>query len=157
MTSGIRTNGAGPPPVRSDVPQIDEQLAQLPMAELLRRLSDQASLLAREEVALAKAELAQKGKRASRGAGMFGGAAFFALYGVGALVAAAILALSLALASWLAAAIVGAALLIVAGIAALAGRAQVKRATPAMPQQTVETVKEDVQWAKTRAQTARHH
>lgn len=158
MTSGIRTNGAGPPhPAQSEEPRGDEQLAQLPMAELLRRLSDQASLLVREEVALAKAELAQKGKRAGRGAGMFGGAAVFALYGVGALVAAAILALSLALASWLAALIVAVVLFLVAGAAALAGRAQVKRATPAMPQQTVETVKEDVQWAKTRAQTARQH
>lgn len=150
--SGIRTNGSGPPPA-----QHDEQLAQLPMAELLRRLSDQASLLVREEVALAKAELGEKGKRAGRGAGMFGGAALFALYGVGALVAAAIVALSLAVATWLAALIVGAALLLLAGIAALAGKAQVRRATPAMPQQTVETVKEDVQWAKTRAQTARQH
>ena len=149
--SGIPTNGAG----RHDGQQ--EDLAHLPMAQLLRRLSDQTSLLVREEVGLAKAELAEKGKRASRGAGMFGGAGVFALYGVGALTAAAILALSLAVASWLAALIVGVLFLAIAGVAALAGKKQVQQATPPMPQQTVETVKEDVQWAKTRARTARQH
>lgn len=138
-------------------PQTEQQLSELPMAQLLRRLSDQTSLLAREEVALAKAELSEKGRRASRGAGMFGAAALLALYGVGALIAAGIVALALALSTWLSALIVGAALLLLAGIAALAGRAQVRRATPPMPRQTVETVKEDVQWAKSRAQTARRH
>lgn len=135
----------------------EEQLAGLPMATLLRRLSDQTSLLAREEVALAKAELGEKARRAGRGAGMFGGAAVFALYGVGALTAGIILVLSLALASWLAALIVAAAYFLIAGIAALAGKRQVDRAGPAMPEQTVETVKEDVRWTKQRAQMARHH
>jgi uncharacterized membrane protein YqjE len=150
--SSIRSNGAGP-----HDPAHDEQLAELPMAQLLRRLSDQASLLVREEVALAKAELAEKGRRAGRGAGMFGGAAVFGLYGVGALVTAAIVALSLAVATWLAALIVAVVLFAIAGVAALAGKRQVQQATPAMPEQTVETVKEDVQWAKIRARTARQH
>lgn len=149
--SGIGANGPGSRDGHH------EQLSALPMAQLLRRLSDQTSLLVREEVALAKAELSEKGRRASRGAGMFGGAAVFGLYGVGALTAAAILALSLAVASWLAALIVGVVLLALAGIAALAGKKQVERATPPMPQQTVETVKEDVRWARTRARTARQH
>lgn len=148
----VRTNGVGP-----HDPTHDEQLAELPMAQLLKRLSDQATLLVREEVALAKAELAEKGKQAGQGAGLFGGAAVAALYGVGALTTAAILALSLALASWLAALIVAVVLFAVAAVAALAGKKRVKRATPPMPEQTVETVKEDVQWAKTRARTARQH
>lgn len=148
----VRTNGVGP-----QDPTHDEQLAELPMAQLLKRLSDQATLLVREEVALAKAELSEKGKQAGQGAGMFGGAAVAALYGVGALTTAAILALSLALASWLAALIVAVVLFAVAAGAALAGKKRVKRATPPMPEQTVETVKEDVQWAKTRARTARQH
>lgn len=131
------------------------ELAELPMATLLRRLSDQTSLLAREEVALAKAELGEKARLAGRGAGMFGGAGVLALYGVGALTAAAILALSLVLAEWLAALAVGVLLLAIAGLAALVGRSQVRRATPAMPAQTVETVKEDVRWTTLRARTAR--
>ncbi|MDO8212950.1 phage holin family protein [Conexibacter sp. CPCC 206217] len=150
--SSIPTNGAGP-----HDPTRQEQLEELPMAQLLRRLSDQASLLVREEVALAKAELAEKGKHVGRGAGMFGGAAILALYGVGALVTAAIVALSLALATWLAALIVAVVLFAIAGGAALAGKRQVQQATPPLPQQTVETVKEDVAWAKTRARTARQH
>ncbi|MDO8185009.1 phage holin family protein [Conexibacter sp. JD483] len=151
--SSIRSNGAAGP----HDPTHDEQLAELPVAQLLRRLSDQASLLVREEVALAKAELAEKGKHAGRSAGMFGGAAVFGLYGVGALVTAAIVALSLAVATWLAALIVAIVLFALAGIAALAGKKQVQQATPPVPEQTVETVKEDVQWAKTRARTARQH
>jgi uncharacterized membrane protein YqjE len=150
--SGIGTDGAGSRELTRD-----EQLAALPTAQLLKRLSDQASLLVREEVALAKAELAEKGRRAGRGASMFGGAAVCALYGVGALTAAAILALSLALASWLAAVIVAVVLFAIAAGAALAGKRQVEQAAPPLPQQTVETVKEDVQWAKTRARTARQH
>ena len=149
--SGIGTNGSGPHATR------EEELSHLPMAQLLRRLSDQTSLLVREEVALAKAELAEKGRRAGKGAGMFGGAAVCALYGVGALVTAAIVALSLAVATWLAALIVAVVLFAVAGVAALAGRSQVQKAGRPVPEQTVETVKEDVQWASTRARTARQH
>lgn len=146
-----------PPEVGGPDGNRDEQLSELPMAALLRRLSDQTSLLVREEVALAKAELGEKARRAGRGAGMFGGAGVFALYGVGALTAAIILVLSLALASWLAALIVAVVYFAIAGIAALAGKKQVEQATPAMPEQTVETLKEDVRWTKQRAQTARQH
>ena len=86
------------------------------MAELVRQLSDQTTLLARQEVALAKAELAEKGKRAGLGAGMFGGAGVAGAYAVGALVAAAILGLATAVDGWLAALIVGLVLAAVAGL-----------------------------------------
>lgn len=145
------------PPAGGSNGNREEQLAELPMAALLRRLSDQTSLLVREEVALAKAELGEKARKAGRGAGMFGGAGAVALYGFGALTAAIVLALSLALASWLAALIVAVVYFAIAGIAALAGKKQVEQATPAMPEQTVETVKEDVRWTKQRARTARQH
>jgi uncharacterized membrane protein YqjE len=146
-----------PPEVGGSNGNREEQLSELPMATLLRRLSDQTSLLVREEVALAKAELGEKARRAGRGASMFGGAGAFALYGFGALTAAIVLVLSLALASWLAALIVAVVYFAIAGIAALAGKKQVEQATPAMPEQTVETLKEDVRWTKQRAQTARQH
>jgi Putative Actinobacterial Holin-X, holin superfamily III len=133
----------------------EERLAELPMAALLRRLSDQTSLLVREEVALAKAELAEKGRHAGKGAGMFGAAGSFGFYAFGALTAAAILALDLILPGWLAATIVGVAYALIAGIAALAGRRQLRQAGPAVPEQTVETLKEDVRWTKARAQAAR--
>jgi MFS family permease len=125
------------------------------LAELVKQLSEQSSRLARAEVELAKAELAVKGKRAGIGAGMFGGAAMFGFYAVGGLVATAILALSTAVAGWLAALIVTAVLAAIAGVLALQGKTKVKQATPPVPEQTTESVKEDVQWAKTRAQAGR--
>ena len=124
------------------------------LAELVKQLSEQSSRLARQEVELAKAELAYKGKRAGIGAGMFGGAGVFGFYGLGALTAAAILALSLAVAGWLAALIVAAVYGAIAGILALQGKHKVQQATPPVPEEATESVKEDVQWAKTRAQQA---
>ncbi len=125
------------------------------LAELVKQLSEQTSRLARQEVELAKTELAEKGKRAGLGAGMFGGAAMFAFYAVGALTATAILGLSKAVAAWLAALIVTAVLGAIAGVLALTGKSKVQQATPPVPEQATESVKEDVEWAKTRAQAAR--
>jgi hypothetical protein len=125
------------------------------MAELVKQLSAQSSRLARQEVELAKAELAVKGKRAGIGAGMFGGAGVFGVYALGALIATAILALSTAVAAWLAALIVTLIVGAIAGVLALQGRTKVQQATPPVPEQATESVKEDVQWAKTRAQQAR--
>ena len=125
------------------------------VAELVKQLSEQASRLARQEVELAKAELAVKGKRAGIGAGMFGGAGVFGFYALGALVATAILALATAVAAWLAALIVAVLLGAIAGVLALQGKNKVQQATPPVPEQATESVKEDVQWARTRAQRAR--
>ncbi|HEX4281880.1 MAG TPA: phage holin family protein [Solirubrobacteraceae bacterium] len=126
-----------------------------PIGELVKQLSEQSSRLARQEVELAKAELAIKGKKAGMGAGMFGGAGVFGFYGFGALVAAAVLALATAVTAWLAALIVAAVLAAVAGILALQGKRKVSQATPPVPEQATESVKEDVEWAKTRAKSAR--
>jgi hypothetical protein len=125
------------------------------IAELVKQLSEQTSSLARQEVELAKAELAVKGKRAGIGAGMFGGAGIFGFYALGAVTATAILALATAVAAWLAALIVTAVLGAVAGVLALMGKTKVQQATPPVPEQATDSVKEDVQWAKTRAQGAR--
>ena len=125
------------------------------LAELVKQLSEQSSRLARQEVELAKAELVVKGKRAGIGARMFGGAGVFGFYGFGALTAAAILALSLAVAGWLAALIVAVLYRAIAGVMALQGKNKVQQATPPVPEEATESVKEDVQWAKTRAQQAR--
>jgi MFS family permease len=124
-------------------------------AELIKQLTEQSSRLARQEVELAKAELAIKGKRAGIGVGMFGGAGVFGFYGFGALTAAAVLGLATAVTGWLAALIVAAVLAAVAGVLALQGKSKVAQATPPVPEQATESVKEDVQWAKTRARSAR--
>jgi len=125
------------------------------IAELVKQLSEQTSRLARQEVELAKAELTVKGKRAGIGAGMFGGAGIFGFYALGALTATAILALATAVAGWLAALIVTVVLGAIAAVLALQGKTKVQQATPPVPEQATESVKEDVQWAKTRAQRAR--
>jgi MFS family permease len=125
------------------------------VAELVKRLSEQTSRLARQEVELAKAELGEKGKRAGQGAGMFGGAGVFGLYALGALTAAAILALATAVAGWLAALIVALVYGAIAGVLALTGKKKVTQATPPVPEQATESVKEDVRWAKTHAQAGR--
>lgn len=128
---------------------------QRPAGELIKDLTTQVSTLVRQELELAKVELTEKGKQAGIGAGLFGGAGVLALYGVGALVATAILALSTALAGWLAALIVAGVLLAVAGVLALLGKARAKKAVPVMPEQTVETVKEDVRYTKEHVAEAR--
>ncbi len=127
--------------------------ASLP--ELIKQLSEQSSRLARQEVELAKAELAVKGKRAGIGIGMFGGAGAFGFYGLGVLIAAAVLALATAVAAWLAALIVAVVLAAIAGILALQGKSKVQQATPPVPEEATESVKEDVQVAKARAQEGR--
>jgi hypothetical protein len=58
-------------------------------------------------------------------------------------------------AGWVAALIVAAAYGLIAGGLALAARRQVQQATPPVPEQAAESVKEDVQWAKVKAQEAR--
>ena len=118
-----------------------------PIGDLVKDLSSQTSTLVRKEIELARAELQQKGKEAGKGAGMLAGAAMFGLLAMGALTAALIALLDKAMATWVAALIVMALWAIVALVLAKAGQKALKRATPPAPQ-TVETVKEDIQWAK---------
>ena len=129
-------------------------LRERPTGDLVKQLAQETSTLVRQEIELAKAEVTQKGKKAGVGAGMFGAAGIVALLALGALTACFILALATAVEPWLAALIVAAVYGAVAGILALTGKGKVKEATPPVSQ-TVETVKEDVEWAKTQTRSAR--
>ena len=113
-------------------------------AELVKLAAEQVSTLVRDELKLAQAELAQKGKRAGAGVGMFGGAGVIAFYGVGALLTAAVIGLATVVPAWLSALIIGVVLLAVAGVLALLGRTQVRQAGPPMPRDTVASVKADL-------------
>jgi uncharacterized membrane protein YqjE len=124
------------------------------LGELVKDLADQTATLVRQELRLAQAEVTQKGKLAGKGAGMLAGAAVAALLALGALTALAIVALDSALALWLAVAIVMVVWLIVAAALGAAGRNALRETTPPPPQ-TVETVKEDIQWAKTQTGSAK--
>jgi Putative Actinobacterial Holin-X, holin superfamily III len=126
-----------------------------PIGEVARDLTRDLSLLVRQEVELAKAEMAQKGRIAAPGVGMIGGAAGAALLGAGALTAAAILLLAIFLPEWLAALLVGAVLAVAAYVLAQRGKDRVAEAGAPIPEQTIESVKEDVEWTKTRASSAR--
>ena len=130
-------------------------LRERPMGEVARDLTRDLSLLVRQEVELAKAEMSKKGRIAAPGLGMLGGAGVVGLMAAGALTAFAILVLSTFLPDWLAALIVGVVLAVTAYVLAKQGKERVEEAGKPIPEQTIETVKEDVEWAKTRATSAR--
>ena len=119
--------------------------------ELVKQVTEQVSLLVRDELKLAQLEMTRKGKEAGKGAGMLGGAGLVALYGVACLIACAIIALSHVLQAWLAALIIGAALLAVAAVVSAVGRGHLRKATPPTPTEAVESVKTDVEEVRERA------
>jgi Putative Actinobacterial Holin-X, holin superfamily III len=121
-----------------------------PAGELVKQLSEQVSLLVRDELKLAQVEMTRKGKQAGFGVGMLGGSALIAWYAVGCLIACVIIALSGALAAWLAALIVGVALLAATGVAALMGKGRLQKATPPVPEEAVGGVKTDIEEIKER-------
>jgi hypothetical protein len=125
------------------------------VSELMQQLTAQTTRLAQKEVELAKAEMAVKGKRLGVGAGAFSSAGLIALFALGAVTTAAILALATALEGWLAALIVGAVYLALAGALALVGRSKVQAATPPVPEQTAESIKEDIDLTKEKAKEGR--
>lgn len=135
----------------ADGPRPSSSTQDRPVGELITQLSEQVSVLVRDELRLAQMEMTRKGKQAGAGMGMLGGGGVAALFGAGCLAACAVLAISLAVAAWLAALIVGAALLAVAGGAALLGRARLRRAAPPIPRQTVANVRTDVEVIRERA------
>jgi hypothetical protein len=119
--------------------------------ELVKMMTEQVSVLIRDELKLAQLEMTSKGKQAALGAGMYGTSGVVALYGVGCLLACAIIAISGVVAAWLAALIIGVALLAVAGLAALLGRQRMRKASPPVPAQAVADVKADVEEIRERA------
>ena len=132
----------------------DDDLRERSLPELLKRLSEETTRLVHQELDLAKAELQAKGKQAGQGAGMFGAAGALGLAALGALTACLILALNAVMPAWLAALIVAVLWGIIAFVLVKQGQARMKAAAPPVPEQTIETVKEDVEWAKTQTRSA---
>ena len=134
---------------------MDDDLRDRPIGELLKQLSQETTTLVRQELELAKAEMAQKGRDAGAGAGFIGAGALFGLGTFGALTAGLIALLATAIGHVrIAALIVAAVYGAVAAMLGVRGRDKIQEAAPAAPEQTVETVKEDVQWAKTQTRSA---
>jgi predicted phage tail protein len=131
-----------------------DRLKDQPLADLLRQLSQETATLVRQEIELAKAEVTQKGKTAGVGVGIVGAAGVVALLALGALTACLVLALDIVMPAWLAALIVAIVLGGVAAFLGLRGKEKVQEAGAPVPEQTVETVKEDIEWAKNPTKSA---
>jgi hypothetical protein len=121
-----------------------------PTGELVKDLTEEISHLVRDELRLAQLEMTRKGKQAGLGIGLFAGSGGIAVYGLGCLIACAVIAIATVLAAWLAALIVGAALLLVAGMAALLGKGRMAKASPPVPEETIGSVKADVEEVRER-------
>ena len=129
----------------------DADLRALPAGELVKQLADEVSGLVRAEIELARTELTEKGKRAGIGLGELGAAGLVALYALGALTAFFIAGLAaLGLRVWLSALIVAVIYGIIAAVLYFIGRQQLERGIPPTPERTQKTIKEDIEWAKTR-------
>jgi uncharacterized membrane protein YqjE len=119
-----------------------------PMAKLLKQLATETTTLVKQELELAKAEVRETGRKAAPGLGMIGGAGIAALLALGALTAFLILALDGAMPNWVAALIVTAVYAAASAVLYLRGKERVEEAGSPVPRQTIETVKEDIEWAK---------
>jgi Putative Actinobacterial Holin-X, holin superfamily III len=137
--------GRAAPPVQAD----------RPIPDLMKQLADETTTLVRQELELFKTEMSEKGKRAGIGVGMLGGGGLVALYALAALTTCVIAGLSLAIPVWAAALMVAVVYGALAGFLAITGKTKVQQALPPAPEQTAETVKEDIEWAKTRAASGR--
>ncbi|MEV6350961.1 phage holin family protein [Actinoplanes sp. NPDC051851] len=125
-------------------------------ADLVSQAATQISTLVRDELALAKLELAEKGKRAGIGGGLFGGAAVLAWFGLGLLLTLAVVLIDLVWPLWAAVLVVMVVVFAAAAVAALLGKQKLKAATPPLPSDAVAGVQADVRTVKTAAQTGRH-
>jgi predicted lipid-binding transport protein (Tim44 family) len=135
-------------------PEANHDLREESLPDLLKRLSNETTTLVKQELDLAKAEMAEKGKTAGKGAGMFGGAGLLGLGAFGALTFFFIALLESALDHWwLAALIVAAVYGAIAAVLALQGKKKIQEAGPPVPEQTVDTLKEDAEWAKTQTRS----
>jgi len=125
------------------------------LSELVQRLTEQTSELARKEVELAKAEVTAKGKQLGIGAGAFGAAGVVALYAGGALTATLILVLATFLEGWIAALIVTVVFAAIAAVLALAGKKRVEETGAPIPQRAIDSTKQDIDAAKRGAKEGR--
>ena len=123
------------------------------LAGSVKQLSEDLGILVRKELELARQELSEKAKRAGAGAGMLSASAVTGLLTLGSLTALLIIAIALALPLWLSALIVTVMWGAITGILALTGKNKLQEAGPLVPEQTIQSVKEDVKWAQNAAKS----
>jgi hypothetical protein len=140
---------AGPYTAGGDEARASATYDDASLGQLVSRVTSDMGTLTRQELALAKAELRDEAKRAGKGAGMFGGAAIAGWMLALFLSLTAMWALGEAMHLAWAALIVAGVWAIVAAVLAARGRKELREVNP-VPEQTVETLKEDAEWLKTR-------
>jgi uncharacterized membrane protein YqjE len=118
------------------------------LGALVHQLSQQIPELIRSEMRLAQAEVAEKGKRASVGIGMFSVAGLLGFFALATLITTAILGLATVVDAWLAALIVAAVLLVGTAVAGLVGKNKVAEVGPPAPERAIQGIKEDIATVK---------
>jgi len=117
------------------------------LGELFSDLSRQTSTLVRQEVQLAKTEMSDKATKVGKDVASMAAGGAVAYAGFLAIVAAVILLLAEVIPMWLSAFIVGVAVATAGYLLIQRGREAMKHENLA-PTQTIETLKEDAEWAK---------
>lgn len=112
-------------------------------------MSNDLSTLLRQEMELAKAEVKQEVSKAAKGAGMLAGGGFAGYFALFFFSIALMYLINLAVPLGWAAAIVGAGYAVAAAVLGLSGKSKLQSVSPT-PTQTIDTLKEDAQWAKNR-------
>ena len=123
-------------------------LHEQPIGELLKQLASETTTLVRQELDLAKAEMREKAGKAGPGFGMIGVAGAMGLLAAGTATVFFVLALDGVMPNWLAALVVAVVYGVVAALLYMRGKEKVDDAGSPAPRQTIETVKEDVEWAR---------
>jgi uncharacterized membrane protein YqjE len=119
------------------------------VGELLGKVTTDLSTLMRKEVELAKVEIKEEATKAGKASGMLAGAGLVGYLVLVFLALALMFALDAAMPIGWAALITAVVLAIVSAVLFVLGRKQFQQVNP-KPEQTVETIKEDVQWARNR-------
>ncbi|HLT19782.1 MAG TPA: phage holin family protein [Thermomicrobiales bacterium] len=117
------------------------------IAEITNDLLSNAQEVLRDEVRLAKVEITDELKSAARATAMLAAGVVMALFAFGMLLFAITWALDSWLPQWAAALIVAAAVALIATVLIVIGKNRVSEINP-KPEETVETMKENVQWVK---------
>jgi uncharacterized membrane protein YqjE len=113
------------------------------LTEIIRDIQD----IIRSELRLAKTEFKEEGAKAGKAAGMFGAAGLLGFYGVGLVLAMCVVLLAAAMPLWSALLIMALVTLAGGGICFAAAMTRWRQIHP-MPEKTVATIKDDIQWAK---------
>lgn len=152
MEDARRPTGAIPPdarqrPAAEPLPPAGAHTEDRSLSELISGVVENLQNIVRYEVQLAKTEITDEAKTAGRGIAMLAVAAVVGIYAVGLFLLTAVWALATQVDRWLAALIVAVVVTVVAGILAMVGKKRLDEFNP-KPEQTIESVKEDIEWVK---------